>query len=222
MRWLWILGALLAALVLLARLRVGLRAAVHGEEATVVMTIGPFRLRLFPAKKEAEAPKKTKKEKAPAKAPETNKKRRLPKPGLEDVKSAVRALSPAFRKALHRTRRSIRIHPLRLFVTIGGAEDPAAAANIYGCAHGAVWTVMPALEQLLAIPDPYIHIGLDFDASRTLLEGELGLSIRLGTLIATGFGIGFPALRWFLQYQKKQRPPAQPPAPEAPAANTAA
>lgn len=34
-------------------------------------------------------------------------------------------LWPAAQKALRRTRRSIRVDPLRLSVTLGGAEDPA-------------------------------------------------------------------------------------------------
>ena len=69
---------------------------------------------------------------------------------------------------------------------------------------------MPPLEELLVIPDPHIHIGLDFDAANTRVEGEAGVSIRIGTLLALGFGMGIPALRWFLSYRKqeKQKPPS--------------
>ena len=65
--------------------------------------------------------------------------------------------------------------------------------------------VMPVLEQLVDIRDPYIQIDVDFDASKTALHGEAGLSIRIGTLLAAAFGIGIPALRWFLRMQKQQK-----------------
>ena len=64
---------------------------------------------------------------------------------------------------------------------------------------------MPVLEQLLVIPTPHIHIGIDFDAPDTIAEGELGVSARIGTLLAAALGVGIPALRWFLRYQKKHK-----------------
>ena len=63
---------------------------------------------------------------------------------------------------------------------------------------------MPALEQLLVIPDPHIHVGIDFDAPDARLDGEAGLSIRIGTLVAVALGVGIPALKWFMKFQKKQ------------------
>ena len=62
------------------------------------------------------------------------------------------------------------------------------------------------LEQLPVSPAPYIHVGIDFDAPQTAVEGELGVSIRIGTLLAVGLGTGIPALRWFLRFRKKQPP----------------
>ena len=92
--------------------------------------------------------------------------------------------------------------PLRLSLTIGGEEDPADAAQLYGEVHGAVWTVMPAAEQLVDIRDPYIHVGIDFDAQTTTADGTLGISIRLGTVLRMAFSLGLPAIRWFLNFQK--------------------
>ena len=72
---------------------------------------------------------------------------------------------------------------------------------------------MPALERLVVIPDPAIHLGLDFDAPETRAEGELGISIRLGTLIAVGTQLAVPAIGWLRRYLKrKQR--QQPPRPD--------
>ena len=70
---------------------------------------------------------------------------------------------------------------------------------------------MPLLEQLLVIPEPSIHIGIDFDAPETSVEGEVGLSARIGTLLRVALTIGIPSLRWFLRWRKKAK---QTPAPQ--------
>ena len=97
-----------------------------------------------------------------------------------------------------------------LFRSLGGAEDPAAAAELYGGLHALIWTGMPALERLVVIPDPAIHLGIDFDAAKTQAEGELGLSIRLGTLIAVGAQLALPAIGWIRRFLRRRR---QTPAP---------
>ena len=55
---------------------------------------------------------------------------------------------------------------------------------------------------------------------KTKLEGEVGVTARIGTLLAVGATIGFPALKWFLGFQKKhkQPQPAKEPEQAAPAA----
>lgn len=214
MIWLWILGILAALILLVCRTRVGIHAVLQKEAASVDARIGPFHIRILPAKEKGEKaetpPRKPKKGKTAA---ETGKQRKaLPKIDLADIKDAVRTLAPPLKRALARTRRGIRIHPLDLRMTLGGSEDPAAAAEQYGYLHAGVWTAMPVLEELLVIPDPYIHIGIDFDTRETVLEGEVGISIRSGTLLAVGLGVGIPALRWFLRFQKehKQQPKTEP------------
>ena len=209
MRWLWIFAGIVLVLFLLSILRIGVRISIR-ETAAAWVTIGPFRIQAAPSK-----PSKNKKKGGEKKEKPSDGKDRwsglkaLPKPTLEDLRSAVRTLGPPVKKALRRTGRSIRIRPLRLSVTVGGARDPAEAAKLYGLIHAAVWTVMPAAEELLAIPEPGIHVGLDFDLAKTKAEGEIGISIRLGTIAAVGFGIGVPALKWHLAWRKKRKPPAR-------------
>lgn len=216
---LWILGVLAAVLLLLCWTRVGVRAAFGGGTLTLDLKIGLFHIRMLPAGKKKEKPAKAAK-KAEKTGEEAAKKAKapLPKPSLDDIKDAVRTLAPPLKRALGRTRRGIRIHPLQLSLTVGGSGDPAAAAELYGYLHAGVWTGMPALEQLLVIPAPYIHIGIDFDTPDTIAEGELGVSARIGTLLAAALGIGIPALRWFLRYQKKHKQQTPTQAPEHAAA----
>ena len=108
------------------------------------------------------------------------------------------------------------MEPLRLSLILGGREDPAAAAKLYGELNAAVWTGMPQLERLLDIPDPRIHIEVDFDAEESRTEGSVGAAIRIGTALAVGFGIGIPALRWLLHYMRRHRKEEkQRPAPAA-------
>ena len=112
-----------------------------------------------------------------------------------------------------RVRWGIRIDPLALSFTLGGQEEPDKTAELYGYLHTGMWTVMPVLEEGLDIPDPHIHIGIDFTTAQTAVEGELGLTARIGTLLRAGLTIGIPALRWFLKYRKKmkQQTPAKQP-----------
>lgn len=214
MLWFWILGILAALIVLLCWTRVSVHAAFCAGALTLDAKMGPLHIRILPAKNKKEKAAKASKEAEKAVGEKAKKpKTPLMKPSLADVKDAVHTLAPPLRRALGRTRRGIRIHPLQLSVTVGGREDPAAAAELYGYLHAGVWTGMPVLEQWLVIPAPYIHIGIDFDAADATAEGELGVSARIGTLLAAALGVGIPALRWFLRYQKKhkQQTPAQAP-----------
>ena len=211
---LWILGILLALLVLLCLTRVGVHA-LFGDALALDAKIGPFRNHILPGKKQDKKREKRAKEPKEAEKSEekAEKKPCFPKPSMADIREAVSVLWPPLKRALNRTRRGVRIHPMDLCVTLGGQEDPAAAAQLYGEAHAGVWAVMPVLERLLVIPEPHIHIGIDFNASETKVEGELGVTARVGTLLAVGATVAFPALKWFLRYRKKQK--KQPPEPKA-------
>jgi len=227
-----IILVILALLTWLCLTRVGVRA-VFGEDLTVDARIGWIRFRAYPRppKKEKPPKEKTAKQieketrakaaKEAKRAEKAAQKQAGPKPNLKQiaamVRSAVRELLPPLKRSLARIGRGIRIKPLQLYVTLGAASDPAAGAQLYGEVNAAVWAVMPVLEQLADIPDPYIQIHVDFDAAKTTLRGEAGLSIRIGTLLAAAFGIGIPAVRWFLRMQKQQKneQKKQPPAASA-------
>lgn len=200
----WILGILAGLILLLCLTRVGVLIC-FGEELSVTARLGCFRIQILPAEK-----RPPKREKKPEKPPKAKKKpagnrKPFPKPTLRDIRDAVKTLWPPLKKALNRTRRGVRIDPLELSVILGGAEEPADAAQLYGQLHGAVWSGMPVLEQLLVIPHPHIHLDVDFTAGETALRGRAGLSARIGTLLRIGFTVAVPALRWLLAYWKQHK-----------------
>ncbi len=206
-----ILGILVILLVFLCRLRLGILAAFAAGDTTLDLRIGPASIRLYPP--QPEQTKKTEEDfsRKPKKADQSKGSRgKLAKPTWTDLQDAWKTLRAPVRRALERTRRGIRVDPLNLSVTVGGAEDPAQAAESYGILEMVVWTVMPPLEQLLVIPDPHIHVGVDFDAGKTRVDGTAAVTIRLGTLLAVALGAGIPVLRWLIKYQKrKQQPPKE-------------
>lgn len=229
MVWLWILAVIALLILLLCRTRVGAWAAFGGGDLRLDARFGFLRVHILPAKpKKPGKPEREKKPKPPEQEPEEEK----PKLSftLEDGKDALRTLLPPLKRALARLGRGIRVKPLRLSLVLGGQEDPAAAAQAYGELQAAVWSGMPLLEKLLDIRDPSIHTDVDFNAPGAAAEGEVGITLRVGTLLAVGFGMALPALKWFLRWRKrcKTRPskpeksPKDPPPEEPPTENSAA
>ena len=94
---------------------------------------------------------------------------------------------------------------MQVSVILGGEEDPAASAEAYGWISAAVWTFMPRLEELMRIPDPYIHLDVDYNARETRAEGEIGLFFQIRDLFAIGFAFGIPALKWLLRWKKEKK-----------------
>ena len=204
---LWILGILLALILLVLFLRVGVRIA-FGDELRVIAVAGPLRLQIVPKpqrrpKKEKKPKKpKDKQEEKPQEAPKEKKKLGLT---FADIRSALPYLWQSLKGALRKTRQRLRVDPLRLSLVLGGEPDPAASAETYGWISAAVWTFMPRLEELMRIPDPYIHLDVDYSAAETKAEGEVGLSFQIRDLFAIGFAFGIPVLKWLLRWKKEKR-----------------
>lgn len=201
---LWILGILLALILLVLFLRVGVRIA-FGDELRVTAVAGPLRLQIVPRpqrKPKKEKKPKEKSEKKPQEAPKEKKKLGLT-PG--DIRSALPYLWQSLKGALRKTRQRLRVDPLRLSLVLGGEPDPAASAETYGWISAAVWTFMPRLEELMRIPDPYIHLDVDYSAAETRAEGEVGLSFQIRDLFAIGFAFGIPVLKCLLRWKKEKK-----------------
>ncbi len=201
---LYIVVGLLAVLFGVSRLRVGVR--VHfGESLAVAVKIGPKSIAIIPKperktkKPKAEKPKQDK----PA-AAKPQKKTSRPKMGFWDIWELLKAVWQSVQRALRATGKRIRIDPLRLTVVFGG-DDPCVVAEMYGAACSGMWSVMPRLEQMAQLPDPEIHLGVDFTAERIRVEGDVGIFFRVGDFFAIGASAVGPLLRWFIRFQKQQK-----------------
>lgn len=197
---LWILGGLAAVLVLVCLLRVGIQVTLGPEGTQAEVRLSLFHLRVYPGKEPL--PQAEHQAETAAKDGEQALKRRLPKIRPQDLLDAGRTLWPPLKRALARTRRGVRIRPLELSVALGGAEDPAQTAQLYGGLCAALWSGMPVLESLVEIRDPQIHLEVDYSQAETRTEGAVGVSLRVGTLAAAALGVAVPALRWFLRWRK--------------------
>lgn len=192
---LYILAALLLLIVSILCIRVGVLVS-FGEEMVVKLKIGPVTKQLLPKSHKPSKPRKPKKK--PDEKPQTGKK---PKKKLdltfEDIRSAIPALFESLKRGLRKTRKRLKIHPMTVSVIFGG-DDPAKVAELYGWACTAMWTAMPQLEQLIRMPDPRIHLDVDYHALKTRAEGEIGVSLLIRDGISIGWSFGIPLLKWFL------------------------
>ena len=202
----YILGGIVLLLLAIWLLRVGVEIA-FGQELRVAVKIGPKKLTLLPGPEKSEKKKKEKKKKAPKKeaktAPEKEKKK-MPFT-FDDVRSAAPVLFETLQKALRKIRRRMRVDPLDISITFAG-DDPAKVAVMYGWANTAMWTMMPPLEQLIHIPDPHIHLGVDYNSFRMTAEGRVGVKFRVGDLIIIGLTLAVPLLKWYLSWRRKAVP----------------
>ena len=188
---LYIILGILMAFFLLSLLRLGVRVEFTGSlaETRVTVIAGPARIQLLP-----------KPAKAKAEGGEKKKKLHLTK---EDIKTALPALWECLKNGLRKTRQRLLIDPLHLSASLPGAADPAGAAELYGYVNAGMWTVMPQLERLMRIPDPRLHVEVDFDASELRLTGEVGVTLQIRDLLAIGLAFAKPVLRWYLAMQKR-------------------
>ena len=206
----YILGGIVLLLLVIWLLRVSVEI-VFGQELHLTVQIGPKKLTLLPKPEKKEKPKKEKKKKPeqPAAAEGKKEKKKFPFT-FEDIRSALPVVFEALKKALGKIRRRMVVDPLDISLTFAG-DDPAKVAEMYGWAGTAVWTIMPQLEQLIHIPRPHIHLGVDYDTFRLRAEGRVGVKLRVGDVIVIVLTLALPVLKWYLAWRKKNSPAKQEP-----------
>lgn len=204
----YILGGIVLLLLAIWLLRVGVEIA-FGQELRVTAKIGPKKLTLLPKPEKREKAPKKKKKKAPAaeKKEEDKGKKKFPFT-FEDIRSAAPVVFEALQKALRKIRRRMRVDPLDISITFAG-DDPAKVAEMYGWANTAMWTMMPPFEQLIHIPNPHIHLVVDYNSFRMTAEGRVGVRFRVGDLIVIALTLAVPVLKWYMNRRKKAAAPKE-------------
>lgn len=192
-----VIGVILLIVFLIGLIRVG--AVVRfGEELGLTLLIGPFRIALLPAKEKKAAEK--------GKTEQRDKKKgySLPKLTRDEWKDLIKTALAALKEMARRACKRLRIDPLEILVVFGG-EDPADIAQSYGYASAAMWGVMPHLEDLFHIPDPSLHLRMDYDAKKTRAEGTVGLSLRIWDGLVIAFALLGPMLKWYRRFRKAHK-----------------
>lgn len=198
---LYILGGILLLILLLSSVRIGIRAE-FGQETKVTARIGPCQISVLP---KAEKQRKEPGKKTENKDKKTeNKSTKKPALSLSDIRSAMPAVWESLQKGFKKSGQKMKLDPLELCIIFGG-DDPADTAEWYGWASGALWTVMPRLQEMLQIPSPQIHLGVDFNAPKTVAEGKVGIWCRVSGIFAIGHAFAKPALKWFFANRKQKK-----------------
>lgn len=200
-----VIGVILLILLLIACVRVRALAR-FGEKTELTLFIGPFRMTLLPEKEKKSAPDEEKKSGGEEKAKDAGKKkqRKLPKLTRAEKKELIRVVLAALRETARRACKRLCIDPLELLVVFGG-EDPADIAQHYGYANALMWGVMPQLEDLFRIPDPSLHLRMDYSAKETRAEGTIGLSMRVWDGLFIACALLAPLLKWYRRFRKAHK-----------------
>lgn len=189
----WLCGIFLL-LFLLFQLRLRL-ALTFGEKINCDVCIGPFSLKKRTAKEHRKVKERKKKK-------EKEKKEKL-NFSLSDFFSLLETGLSALKESGKHFCRHLRVDPLSLCIIFAG-NDPADVAKSFGIANAAMWSILPKAEELFIIPDPAIHLDMDFEAEKTKVTGEVTLMIRIGSLLMCLLLLALPLLRWYVDWRKKQ------------------
>lgn len=196
-----VLLAVLAALALLSRVRLGVRGAYTPQTAGVWLRIGPAERKVFPLKTK-QKPKPKKRQDGGERPAEKPEKKPLLSPG--GMFQLVRRLLPTAWEGAGAFWRRLQVDRLRVEV-LAGAPDPAEAALRYGqisALAGAVWGPM---TQTLRIRDGRVHVEPDFTRTEPALYGEVALSLTAGQLLWLGLRYGPWCLKIFLDVRRQEK-----------------
>ncbi len=185
----WLIALL--ALALLTLLPLGVTAVYDGNGPLVRLIAGPFRIRLYPSKKE-----KSHKKESPAKTPQKSKDGGSVKDFLPLAKDVLDLLKDL------KARRPIK--RLEMKLTLAG-DDPCDLSLNYGKAWAALGNLIPRLEEMFEIKKREMDVQCDFTAEQTTVYVRADISITFGwfVLLAARYGLrGFKSYRNILNKRK--------------------
>ena len=186
----WIvLGAIVAALVLLSLLRVGGTVEYSRSGTLVHLRAGPLRIQVYPPK-----PRKKSGEKKPKRAKKSTKTQEEPEPKPGGQLDTLKAMLPLVADAAGQLRRKVRVDRLLLDVT-AAASDPAMAALSFGGVNAAIGMIWPLLENNFNIGDRRIRTKVDFNLTEPEAYLYSSFSLRVGQAVILALTLGMKFLK---------------------------
>ena len=101
-------------------------------------------------------------------------------------------------------RRKLTVTRLRIRAVLAGG-DPAKTARTVGKAWQTIGVAIPILERAFRIKERKIAVYPDFTASKTDVEAELAVRIRVGGVVLLGLKYAWRALRLYLKQKKAKK-----------------
>ena len=101
-------------------------------------------------------------------------------------------------------RRKLTVTRLRIRAALAGG-DPAKTALTVGKAWETIGVAVPILERGFRIKERKIAVYPDFTASKTDVEAELVIRIRVGGVVLLGLKYAWRALRLYLRQKKEKK-----------------
>lgn len=188
----WIvLGAIVAALVLLSLIRVGGTVEYSRSGTLVHLRAGALRIQVYPPK-----PRKKSGEKKPKRAKKSAKpqKEEQPEPKPGGRLDTLKAMLPLVADAAGQLRRKVRVDRLLLDVT-AAAPDPAMAALSFGGVNAAIGMIWPLLENNFNIGDRRIRTKVDFNLTEPEAYLYASFSLRVGQAVVLALTLGMKFLK---------------------------
>jgi len=185
--------ALLAALGLISRLRIGAAVAFVGGALSLDVRVGPLKLSILPQKEKKDRGKgkrKPPKEKRPKAVEQTTKK---PKETVGDILSLAMEILPVVGEAAGRLKRKIRIDTLTLHI-IWGAPDPAEAALGYGRVNAALGMIWPILDHNFKVKKHDLAVDVEYSRATPEMTAQAAFTMTLGQLTVFGMVYGIKLL----------------------------
>ena len=181
-------------LLLIGCIRVGVQVEYCEQGLFVRVRAGRIYIPVFPAKKKADQPKKTK----PAKEQKDTAKPK--KGGL--LQLALRMI-PLVLETVKRFFRKLQVDKLDMELVVCAA-DPADAAIQYGQANALLGSLWQPMVDVFHVKDGHAHVGVDFEGTKSTLYLLATLSLTIAQALGLVLVFAFKALAIFLRTRANQ------------------
>ncbi len=196
------LSIIVLLLIIILLLPVGVSSSFISKELYLAVKIGPFRLRLIPAKKKASGEKTEKKTKPQKeKKPKDSSKE---KPKLKFELQDILDIAKIGLKALSRFGKSLSIDELMLRLTVG-TDDPYDTVVRYGYINAALGGVLPLLHRAVKIRQEDIGTAMSFEDSAVSADFKLTATLQIWEILHIATCAGAAALVWFIRVKRKSK-----------------